>query len=162
MVATTVLDRRERAARGPDELVSSVHEMMRSVVRRLQPALANEGISTGQFWALHLVSSLQSASLSTVARHLAVSAPTVCSNVDLLEAEGLVTRHRSDEDRREVELMLTPKGRRAEARIWGQIGRFMNEAAQGLPAHDIATSVRVFRELHRRLDLGEKRSGGTP
>jgi MarR family transcriptional regulator, organic hydroperoxide resistance regulator len=160
MVAAAVVEPRERAGLGPDELVNSVHEMMRSVVHHLQPALAHEGISTGQFWALHLVSSLESASVSTVARHLAVSAPTVCSNIDLLEAGGLVGRHRSDKDRRSVELTLTPKGRRVEARIWGQIGRLMNETAKGLPPEDIATAVRVFRELHRRLEPGDDRSGG--
>ena len=119
MVATAALSRRDRPRADPDQLVNSVHEVMRSVVHRLQPALENEGISTGQFWALHLVSSLRSASLSTVARHLSVSAPTVCANVDQLEAAGLVTRHRSDRDRRAVELALTAKGRKVEARIWG-------------------------------------------
>jgi len=160
MVATAALSRRDRPRADPDQLVNSVHEVMRSVVHRLQPALENEGISTGQFWALHLVSSLRSASLSTVARHLSVSAPTVCANVDQLEAAGLVTRHRSDRDRRAVELALTAKGRKVETRIWGRIGRLMNEAAEGLPPNDVATAVRVFQELQRRLEPGTDGPGG--
>ncbi|MGA7862318.1 MAG: MarR family transcriptional regulator [Thermoplasmata archaeon] len=160
MVATATLSRRDPPRADPDQLVNSVHEVMRSVVHRLQPALESEGISTGQFWALHLVSSLRSASLSTVARHLSVSAPTVCANVDQLEAAGLVTRHRSDRDRRAVELALTSKGRKVETRIWGRIGRLMNEAAEGLPPNDVATAVRVFQELQRRLEPGADGPGG--
>ena len=114
----------------------------------------------GQFWSLHLVSSLGSASVSTVARHLAISAPTVCGNVDTLEAAGLITRHRSERDRRAVELSLTPKGRRVEARIWARIGQLVADAGGALPSEDLATAVRVFRELHRQLDAAESRPGG--
>ncbi|MGI0130085.1 MAG: MarR family winged helix-turn-helix transcriptional regulator [Thermoplasmata archaeon] len=152
MTAATTL---VRPAPGPvetDELVASVHEVMRSVLHRAHPTLEAEGISIGQFWALHLVSSLRSASVSTVARHLAVSAPTVCVNVDQLEAAGLVTRHRSERDRRAVELSLTAKGRRVEARVWAQIGRLMAAAARHLSSEDVATAVHVFRELNRELD----------
>jgi DNA-binding MarR family transcriptional regulator len=148
---------RTRDVSPPDAelLVASVHEVMRSILHRIHPALEDEGISMGQFWALHLVSSLRSASVSTVARHLSVSAPTVCTNVDQLEAAGLVTRHRSEQDRRAVELSLTPKGRRVESRIWSRIGRVMSDAADGLPAEDVATAVRVFREVGRELESRE-------
>ncbi|MGC2288669.1 MAG: MarR family winged helix-turn-helix transcriptional regulator [Thermoplasmata archaeon] len=152
MVATALLAPHEPVRSAPEQLVNVVHAMMKSVVHRLQPSLESEGISTGQFWALHVVSSLQSASLSTVARHLSVSTPTVCANVDQLEAAGLVSRHRSERDHRAVVLALTPKGRKVEARVWARIGRLLNEAAAGLPAADISTTVRVFEELQRRLD----------
>jgi DNA-binding MarR family transcriptional regulator len=152
MVASTVLAPIESARSGPEQLVNVVHAMMKTVVHRLQPALESEGISKGGFWALHVVSSLQPASLSTVARHLSVSSPTVCANVDQLEKAGLVSRHRSETDRRTVVLALTAKGRKVESRVWARIGHFLNEAAEGLPPDDIATTVRVFEELQRRLD----------
>jgi DNA-binding MarR family transcriptional regulator len=152
MVASAALAPIETPRSAPEQLVNVVHAMMKSVVHRLQPALESEGISKGQFWALHVVSSLQSASLSTIARHLSVSTPTVCANVDQLEAAGLITRHRSDRDHRSVALALTSKGRKVESRVWAQIGHLLNEAAEGLPPEDIATTVRVFEEIQRRLD----------
>lgn len=162
MVASAALSRREVSAVDADELVNSVHEVMRSVLHRAHPALEAEGISMGQFWALHLVSSLGSASVSTVARHLSVSAPTICAKVDDLEAAGLVHRHRSERDRRAVELTLTAKGRKVESRIWSRIGRLMAAAAVDLPPDDLATAVRVFRELNQRLDPTDGRPGGAP
>jgi DNA-binding MarR family transcriptional regulator len=160
MVASATLLRPPSRPPGAEELVSSVHDLMRSVLQRTHPTLEAEGISKPQFWALHLVSSLQSASVSTVARHLSVSAPTVCASVDQLEAAGLVTRHRSERDRRAVYLSLTPKGKKVEARVWAEIGRLMTDAADGLRREDVATAVRVFRELNRRLDPATSGPGG--
>jgi DNA-binding MarR family transcriptional regulator len=153
MVAAVALARKSSPSPGVEKLVASVHDVMKLVLHRAQPALEAEGISMGQFWALHLVSSLRTASLSTIARHLSVSAPTVCANVDLLEAAGLVTRRRSALDRRAVELSLTPKGRRAETRIWSQLSKIMSEAAKEIAAEDVSTAARVFEELGHRLEL---------
>ncbi len=138
---------------GPDDvarLVELLHEVLRSSFHHLHPTLAKEGITMGQFWAIHTVSGRTTASVSSVARSLGVSAPTVCANLDQLEARGLVRRHRSDRDRRAVELSLTPRGRAVEGRVWGEITQVMSEAADGLPAADVASAVRVFRELGRR------------
>ncbi len=135
-----------------EELLGSVHAVMQSLLRHSHPALEAEGISMGQFWALHLVSSLGSVGVSTVARHLAVSAPTVCAKVDELESAGLLVRHRSERDRRVVELRLTPKGKRVEARIWEQMGALVSRATRGLSREEIATATRVFRDLRVRLD----------
>jgi DNA-binding MarR family transcriptional regulator len=160
MVATSALVRPHPPAGNAEELVGALQQVMQSVLRRAHPALDAEGISMGQFWALHLVSSLQSASLSTVARRLSVSAPTVCAKVDDLERAGLITRHRSERDRRTVVLSLTPKGRKVEARIWNQLGQLMGRAASDLSSEEIATAIRVFRTLHQQLDASDPRGGG--
>jgi MarR family transcriptional regulator, organic hydroperoxide resistance regulator len=158
MVATAVLTRKVPAAPGAEELVASVHDVMKLVLHRSQPALDAEGISMGQFWSLHVLSSLRSASLGTIARHLSISAPTACANLDLLEAAGLVTRRRSARDRRTVEHSLTAKGRRAETRIWGHVAKIMADAAKDLAPEDVSTAARVFQELGRRLEWSAARA----
>jgi DNA-binding MarR family transcriptional regulator len=143
-----------------DELVDSVHLVMKSMFRRASPALQAEKISMAQFWALHMISSIDAAPLSTVARGLGVSLPTLCAKVDELEDGGLVARQRSKTDRRVVEVSLTPKGRRAEARIWTSFGEEMNAAVAGLPRADVATTIRVFQSIHRKLEGGVPALGG--
>jgi len=142
-------------------LIDLVHEVLQGSLRQLHPTLAKEGITMGQFWAIHTVSSLETASLSTVARYLGVSSPTVCANVDQLEAAGLVRRQRSERDRRAVELSLTPRGRKVETRVWREIGRVMSDAGQRVDPDDVAAAVRVFREVARRLesDVASRREG---
>lgn len=159
MVATTVLVAREETLHGAEELVESVHDVMRVILHRLHPTLEAEGISMGQFWALHLVSSLRSASVSSLARHLSVSAPSVCANLDQLEAAGLLTRRRSQRDRRAVDLSLTPKGRKVEARVWARVGRVMSEALGALPPEEVATAARVFQALGRHLEATDPAPG---
>jgi DNA-binding MarR family transcriptional regulator len=152
MHATLRTPRAPAASVEPEDLVSSVHEVMGSVLRRMAPTLESEGITMGQFWALHLVSSLGRTSLTSVARHLSVAPPTVCGNVDQLVRAGFVSRHRSERDRRAVELSLTPAGRRLEARIWRAVGQLMRSVTDELPPEDVATATRVFHELQIRLD----------
>jgi DNA-binding MarR family transcriptional regulator len=141
-----------RAPLAPEDLVGSVHEVMGAVLRRASPSLEEEGITLGQFWALHLVSSLEHASLTSVARHLSVAPPTVCAKVDDLVRAGLVARHRSEKDRRTVDLSLTPAGRRVETRVWRAIGHVMHDATEAMAPEDLATTARVFRDIRRRLD----------
>jgi DNA-binding MarR family transcriptional regulator len=136
----------------PEELVSAVHDLMGSVLRRLAPALEQEGITMGQFWTLHVVSSLGQTSLTSMARQLSVAPPTVCGNIDLLVRAGLVSRHRSERDRRAVELSLTPAGRKVEARLWRAVAQVMGSASGDLPRADVATAARLFREIRVRLD----------
>jgi DNA-binding MarR family transcriptional regulator len=162
MVAIAPVVERPSHSNDAVRLVDLVHEVLRSTVHHLQPVLAREGITMGQFWAIHMVSSLEAASVSDVARHLGVSAPTVCTNIDQLEAGGLVRRQRSERDRRAVELSLTPRGRRVEARVWEEITRVMSRAARGSPPADLAAAVRVFRELEQRLEpIGRKHREGS-
>ncbi|MFZ0891071.1 MAG: MarR family transcriptional regulator [Thermoplasmata archaeon] len=152
MVSAVTLDPRPSPSiTDAEKLVTSVHEVMRSVLHSLHPVLEAEGISMGQFWSLHLVSSLETASVSVVARHLSVSAPSVCVSIDQLEESGLVVRKRSPSDRRAVELSLTTKGRKVEGRVWAEVGRTMAQAAGALSPKDVATAIRVFQELNRRL-----------
>lgn len=136
----------------PEVLARSVHDAMRSLLRRLGPVLEEERISMGQFWGLHAVSSLGPSSVHAVARRLLVSPPTACANVDALERAGLLERRRSEADRRVVEVALTAKGRQAEARIWRAVGRAMRDGTRGLPAEDVAVAARVFRSVVDRLE----------
>ena len=137
---------------GTEGLVTSVHDLLRTVVRRMQPTLEEEGISMGQFWGLHAVSSFGPASVNSVAHRLLVSAPTACANMDTLVRAGLLERRRSSSDRRVVQLALTAKGRESEARIWRAIARTMDDATRGLSRSDLAAAERVFRAVVDRLE----------
>lgn len=151
MVASLSRPLRPSLSGRPEPLVNSVLEVVRSMNHDLHPALEAEGLSKGEYWALHLVSSLESASISTVARHLALSAPTVCENVDGLEAKGLLVRHRSARDRRTVDLAVTAKGRRVEDRIWPRVNASVARAIVGISREDLATATRVFEQIARHL-----------
>jgi DNA-binding MarR family transcriptional regulator len=139
------------AASNANDLANGLHEVVRSVIRNVQPIIEAEGISMPQFWSMKVVSSLQTASVNAVAKYLSISPPTVCVTIDQLEEAGLVSRNRSMRDRRMVEIALTPKGTALESMIWGKIGEQVARAVADMPTEDVATAARVVAELNRRL-----------
>jgi DNA-binding MarR family transcriptional regulator len=67
-------------------------------------------LSAHQASVLDHLDDVESTSLLDLARHMGVTASTMSLTVDRLERGGYVTRVRSTEDRRRVDLRLTPAG----------------------------------------------------
>ena len=132
-------------------LAESIHGLMRGVLHQLQPTLEHEELTMGRFWVLHLISSLDAPTLTRVSRHLAVSGPATCAVLDGLESSGLISRRRSERDRRVVELVLTPSGRRAEAAVWRAIGRALAAAAEGIPSAELRTTAATLTTIAGRI-----------
>ncbi len=72
----------------------------------------NAGLSATQFMTLNLIpDGAKSMTLSELAARMNLGTATVAKTIDSLEDRGLLTRTRSDQDRRVVHLSLTEDGR---------------------------------------------------
>ena len=80
------------------------------LARHVELALASIDLSTAQYRMLLQLAQGDEASTS-LARKLAVSAPSVTAVVDGFVNRGAIERTHSEEDRRRVSLALTPIGR---------------------------------------------------
>src|SRR5439155_16430756 len=69
------------------------------------------GLSVPQFRALCLIDRYPTAGVSLVAEHLGCTQPSASRLVTGLVDRGLLTRRESRDDRRQVELALTNRGR---------------------------------------------------
>src|SRR3954469_12118259 len=69
------------------------------------------GLSVPQFRALCLLDRYPTASLSLVAEHLGSAQPSASRLITGLVTRGFVERKESDQDRRQVELLLTSRGK---------------------------------------------------
>ncbi|MGA7476152.1 MAG: MarR family winged helix-turn-helix transcriptional regulator [Thermoplasmata archaeon] len=144
-----------RAEPGPEEVVrlmGTLHDFVGSALHRLRPILGENRVTMGQFLTLHVISSLQVASVGAVARRLGISAPAASVSVDQLEEAGLVRRRRSERDARTVELTVTARGHTVETRIWKEATRVMGDTVRGLSVEDVTTAVHVFDRIARRLE----------
>lgn len=74
---------------------------------------ADVDLSLAQYRVLGHLAEVDTAAASALAGRLEVSRPSVTALIDGLEARGLVERRGCAEDRRRVELRLTPAGARA-------------------------------------------------
>jgi DNA-binding MarR family transcriptional regulator len=99
----------EECARELLDVVPSVMRFIRTQMRRHRAL----GLSVPQFRTLLFIERAGGTSLGSVADHLGLKPPSACKIVDGLEARELVTRMQSPQDRRRVNLGITPEGKRA-------------------------------------------------
>lgn len=99
----------EQCARELLEVVPIVSRFIRTEMRRHRAL----GLSVPQFRTLAFTERTGGTTLGGVAEHLGLTPPSACKIVDGLEARELVTRMPSPEDRRKVNLQITPAGKRA-------------------------------------------------
>jgi DNA-binding MarR family transcriptional regulator len=85
--------------------------------------------------------------MSDLARHQAVSLPTISKSVDMLVRRGWVERWADKRDRRQSMVRLTPRGRRVLADIRRQAERHVRQTLSPLGAVERAQLVAALRML---------------
>jgi len=86
-------------------------------------------------------------SMSDLARHNAVSLPTISKSVDMLVRRGWVERSPSPSDRRQTFVSLTASGRRVMARVAQQAEEHVGELLSRLTATERADVTRALTTL---------------
>ena len=102
------------------EEIPSVIDNLRRVFQAINEYSKNAekvtGLTGPQLWAIKLLASAASIRVSELARQMFLHPATVVGILDRLEAKNLVTRTRSKEDRRAVEVELTDSGKEVVAK----------------------------------------------
>ncbi|HEY1340736.1 MAG TPA: MarR family winged helix-turn-helix transcriptional regulator [Bryobacteraceae bacterium] len=111
--------------------MNGLRRIVRAIELYSQDVLRSFGLTGPQLWAIKTLQREGPLAATTLADALAVQPSTLSILVDRLERRGLVRRIRSREDRRFVELGLTPKGEELAGRA--------PEAAQGRLLHGLGT-----------------------
>jgi DNA-binding MarR family transcriptional regulator len=79
--------------------------------RGVRLAADPEGLSLSQYGLIEPLLKDEGIGVQELAAEAGVTAPTATRVLDTLERRGLVIRNRSEQDRRAVEVVLTPAGR---------------------------------------------------
>ena len=95
------------------EIVSALRRIVRAIDLRSRRLFEKSGLTGPQLLVLREASRMSGASISSVARAVELSQPTVSGIIDRLERRGFVRRARAAEDRRAVNVVVTPEGGRA-------------------------------------------------
>lgn len=96
----------------PVAIANGLRPALLHLNRRLRRELAPLGITGGQAALLWAIRSHPGVGVRGLADLEGVSTPAMSAYVDRLAAAGLVARHRSEQDRRRVELAVTESGLR--------------------------------------------------
>ena len=101
-------------ARKSEQVASIIDNIRRffQVVNERSKLIEREtGLSGSQLWAIKVIAEAQSIKPSELARRMYLHPATVVGLIDRLVRKELVSRARSEEDRRVVEICLSDKGR---------------------------------------------------
>ena len=94
------------------DVANELRPVLLRLNRHLRRELAPLGVTAGQAALLHAIDTGVAVGVRELAERERLSRPRVTAAVDRLESLGLVTRTRSEVDRRRVELAVTAEWRR--------------------------------------------------
>ncbi len=102
----------------PGFLCFAVYTTNLAFSRAYRPLLEQHGLTYPQFLALVALSEEDRQTVGQLGKKLFLESSTLTPLLKRLEATGFVTRHRDDEDERQVRIALTAKGRSAYEAIF--------------------------------------------
>jgi len=94
-----------------NQLCFPLYAASRLVIQEYQPHLEKLGITYPQYLVLMVLWETDSIAVSEITRRLILNTNTITPVLKRMEAQGLITRQRSEEDERKVIVTLTPKGK---------------------------------------------------
>lgn len=94
------------------EVLSALRRITRAIDLHSKKLEKEVGLTNSQLLVMQSIHELGSgANPSAIAREVVLSQPTVTSILDRLERNGLVSRHKTEQDRRGVRIELTESGK---------------------------------------------------
>lgn len=139
-----------------DQLCFSLYATSMAINRLYKPLLDQLGITYPQYLVLSVLWEEDGRGISAIATRLDLESSTITPLVKRLEAAGLVTRTRRQDDERGVLVTLTVRGEelRTESRCLGE-ALF---ARAGMAAEEMIALNREVRRLHQALTGKERTS----
>jgi DNA-binding MarR family transcriptional regulator len=155
--ARTAPPARVRKARPASPVPEPAHKVLRrfrvvfnSVKAHFRAVESEAGISGAQLWALSVIRQQPGLGVSDLARAMDVHQSTASNLLRSLVQTDLVQSVREEEDRRSVQLYLTPRGQKALAKAPGPFEGVLPDALRKLDARALA---RLDRDLGRLIEL---------
>ena len=120
----------------PDQSVGYLmRKVLSSILSQADTQLAAYDMTYVQWLPLYKLVMEGAGTVASLARDLGIDAGSMTRALDRLEAKGLLQRERSTEDRRVVNLVLTPDGRAVAQKVPGVLAEVLNRHLQGF-SHD--------------------------
>jgi len=125
------------------EFCTSVNKLNRVITDYTQQVIESDGVKDLQPSAGVILLPLlerEGQTLSELAGHVHMKAPTITVIANRLEKRGLIRRERGSTDRREVHLYLTREGRRLAELLQGIQSKVMQRMSAGITKSNIVNA----------------------
>ena len=125
-------------------LLKRVRSMLSAAVER---EIADHDVTYEQWGVLLMILKKRGDTAAMLARGTECDSGSMTRMLDRLEAKELIVRTRSTDDRRRVELELTPSGKRLAERLVAAIVKVLNRHLEGFSVDELE----LFKGFLRRM-----------
>ena len=157
--ATQSILRHWREAVPNDRLAHLVKDATRALLRSLQMRLTAHGVALGHWTFLRILWEKDGITQRELSEQAGLMEPTTFSAVQAMERLGYVTRRHRGDNRKNVYVFLTPKGRALKAKLVPLAEDVNRVAAQGVADGDIAVTRRTLLAVIENLAREEAGNG---
>ena len=132
-----------------EEAVKSFMTISKTLTKITQENAASLGLTLPQMGILNTINTSPGITLKETTERLHLSKSTVSVSVDDLVNLGLVERKTSEDDRREINLKVTPKGEKLSRKSCENASsyRAMVSALEKTPEDDVQSLFRIHKEI---------------
>ena len=119
----------------------------RLVIQEYQPYLEKLGITYPQYLVLMILWETDGLAVSEITSRLILNTNTITPLLKRMEAQGIITRQRSEADERKVIVALTPKGKQLQV----EAAAIPEKLVESLVSSD--TNLEDLQKLKNLLDM---------
>ena len=130
-----------------DSIGHLLRQALSALSRGVEAEMQRCGLTSVQWAPLMLIAQSPNPTAASLARELNTDTGAMTRMLDRLEAKGLVTRRRSDADRRVVSLALTERGVETAQQIPLHLARVYNAQLPGFSAAEFETLKSFLRRI---------------
>jgi DNA-binding MarR family transcriptional regulator len=117
----------------------------------LRSRLRPHKVTPGQWIFLRALWREEGLSQRELSRRVHTTEPTTVSALRLLERNGLIRRVRNTNDRRTINIFLTPKGRALEDTLLPSVLELNRVATEGLSREEVEDAFRLLNTMQRNV-----------
>ncbi|SMC48399.1 MarR family winged helix-turn-helix transcriptional regulator [Papillibacter cinnamivorans] len=124
-------------------LTASQHE----VFGLLSDRLSQYGVTPGQYGVLSYLWEKEQANPKDLARELSLENSTISGVLDRMQKKGLIDRLLDPDDRRSIQVVLTPAGRALEADVLRAVDEVNEEVLSRFDPETAETLIRCLQKI---------------
>jgi DNA-binding MarR family transcriptional regulator len=140
-----------REAVPDDRIAHLVKDATRALVRALQVRLAEHSVSFGHWTYLRILWVHDGLTQRQLSDEAGVMEPTTVTAIRAMEQLGYVTRKQLPDNRKNIYVHLTPKGRSLNAKLVPLAEDVNHIALEGISARDVKTTRDVLMAMIENL-----------
>jgi DNA-binding MarR family transcriptional regulator len=149
--ATDAILRHWREAVPNDRLAHLIKDATRGLVRALQMRLAEHSVSFGHWTFLRILWEADGLTQRALSEQAGVMEPTTFAALKAMEKLGYVVRRQRPDNRKNVHVFLTPKGRALKAKLVPLAEEVNEIAVRGVSAADVVATRRALLAMIENL-----------